>query len=91
MSEEKIGFTPPKKHVPVRTTLEQYLGVTIQMLMAREDGRDDSAYLDKLDTFHNLLKKEEIEFLEELGKDWATHKWCETCQSIKPNKHECAK
>lgn len=90
--EKKIGFTPPKKtqRGPTRTNLEQYLALTVQMLMARTDGRDEDPYLDKLDTFHDLLTTEEVDFLNEMGKDWATHKWCEKCQAIKPNQHECA-
>ncbi len=56
-----------------RTNLEQYLAITIQMLMAREDGRDDSPYLDRLDEFHNLLTRDDLEFINEMGKDWATH------------------
>lgn len=91
MTEEKIGFTPPKRREPVRTPLERYLAVTVQMLMARSDGRNEDPYTDKLDVIGELLSKEDQEFLEDMGKDWATHKWCETCQSIKPNQHECAK
>lgn len=91
MADEKIGFTPPKKtpREPARTNLEKYLATTVQMLMARIDGRDEDPYTDKLDVLGELLTDEEIEFIDKMGDDWATHKWCKVCESVQPKSHEC--
>lgn len=70
------------------TNLEQYLAITIQMLMARFDGRDEDPYLDKLDKFHDLLTREDLDFINEMS-DWGTHYWCKTCSAVHLNSHKC--
>lgn len=72
-----------------RTSLEQYLAATIQMLMARLDGRDEDPYLDKLDKFHSLLTEEDRQFLDEMGQDWSTHYWCKDCQMTHLKSSKC--
>lgn len=74
-----------------RTSLEKYLAVTIQMLMARSDGKDDNSYLDKLDELHKLLTVEDIEFISEMGKDWGTHYWCMSCAAVHLNSYKCSR
>lgn len=74
-----------------RTPLEQYLSVGMQMLMARLDGRNEDPYLDKLDVLHGLLTSEDVEFLDKMGKDWATHYWCLTCSAAHLNSFKCTK
>ena len=75
----------------MRTNLEQYLAVTVQMLMARDDGRDEDPYLDKLDNLHKLLTVEEIKFVNEMGQDWCTQYWCSACSTIHPKSFKCSK
>jgi hypothetical protein len=72
-----------------RTPLEQYLATTIQMLMARSDGKDDASYLDKLDELYKLLAEEDVAFIEEMGKDWGTHYWCKACTATHLNSFKC--
>lgn len=80
-------MTPPSN----RTPLEKYLAVTIQMLMARSDNKDDNPYLDKLDEIWKTLTAENIEFINEMGKDWGTHYWCTSCAVAHLNSFECPK
>lgn len=46
----------------MRTNLERYLKLTVQMPLAREDGKDDGQFLDELDKIWATLPPEEIEF-----------------------------
>lgn len=55
----------------MRTNLEQYLALTVQMLIAREEGRPEDPYLDELDRVGDFLTDEESAFLNEMGKDRA--------------------
>ena len=73
-----------------RTPLEQYLAVTIQMLMARFDGRDEDPYTDKLDVIGDLLTEEDRQFLNEMS-DWGTHYWCKACATTHLNDFKCSK
>lgn len=61
-----------EKRIVSRTNLERYLAVSMQMLMARADRRNEDSYLDQLDKLHEPLTEDEKEFLKEMGKDWAT-------------------
>ena len=74
-----------------RTSLEQYLGVSMQMLMAREDKRDEIPYLDKLDGIYELLTEDEKEFCSKMGEDWGVHhkgRGCLKCYS-RPLPEKC--
>ena len=73
-----------------RTNLERYQAITIQMLMARADGRNEDPYLDKLDELHKLLSEEEIKFINGMS-DWGTHYWCPSCSMAHLNTFKCPK
>lgn len=73
----------------MNTPLENYLAVTIQMLIARLDNRDEDPYLDKLDELWKALTTEDIEFVNEMGKDWSSHSWCTSCKAAHLKEFKC--
>lgn len=46
--------------------------VTVQMLMARAEGRDEDKYMDQLELLWPRLSEGERDALLVMGKDWAT-------------------
>lgn len=80
-----------RKRAIGRTNLEQYLATSMQMVMAREDGRDENSYLDKLDEIYERLTQDEKDFCSEMGDDWGRHhkgRGCQKCFS-RPLPEKC--